>query len=136
MSENLKLCSTKRFNGVKLAYYLDTDNGDFWITREQISSFLGYSNPHVVVARIHKRHSDRLDKLSERIKIPCVKNGCIAEEEVTAYNFKGMLEICRHSRQPNANMIMDCLWEFIEDIAQETGRKRDGITGKEGKNNP
>lgn len=111
--------STKRFNGALLEYYLDTEPehaGDLWITREQIGKFLGYAQPENAIARIHTKHSDRLEKFSERIEIPITKDNSTATKEVIAYSFKGLLEICRWSKKPNADVIFDCLCEFIMDI--------------------
>lgn len=115
----LELHHTKRFNGALLEYYLDTEPehaGDFWITREQIGKFLGYTQPDNAIARIHTKHSDRLDNFSERIIITTAEDNRTATKEVTAYSFKGLLEICRWSRKPNADVILDCLFGFIEEI--------------------
>lgn len=123
MTRKLELHHTKRFNGALLEYYLDTEPehaGDFWITREQIGKFLGYAQPENAIARIHEKHSDRLDQFTERITIPLTKDNSTATKEVIAYSFKGLLEICRHSKQPNANTIIDCLWEFFDEIERSS----------------
>lgn len=39
-------------------------NDDILLTREQIGQALEYSNPIDAIYRIHKRHQDRLDKMS------------------------------------------------------------------------
>ena len=123
----LELHHTKRFNGALLEYYLDTDPehaGDFWITRKQIGTFLGYLQPDNAIARIHAKHSDRLNNFSERIEIPNRKDNRTATKEVIAYSFKGLLEICRWSRQPNADVILDCLFGFIEEIESNSKKER------------
>ena len=115
----LELHHTKRFNGALLEYYLDTEpehTGDLWVTREQIGTFLGYAYPNNAIARIHTKHSDRLEKFSERIEIPLTKDNSTETKKVIAYSFKGLLEICRWSKKPNADVIFDCLCEFIMDI--------------------
>ncbi len=125
MTKKLELHSTKRFNGALLEYYLDTEPehaGDLWVTREQIGTFLGYAHPDNAITCIHEKHSDRLDKFCERIEIPLTKDNSTATKEVIAYSFKGMLEICRWSRKPNADVMFDCVCGFIEEIknASET----------------
>lgn len=112
MSEKLELHSTQMFNGATLEYYLDTENGDLWVTREQIGSFLCYRQPQVAVGQIHAKHFDRLDKFSKHINVHY--NG--GNHKIVAYSFKGLLEICRWSRKPNADAFLDRLCEFIEKI--------------------
>ncbi len=122
----LELHSTKRFNGALLEYYLDTEpehTGDLWVTREQIGKFLGYAQPENAIARIHSKHSDRLEKFTAHIEIPNTKGNSTAMKEVIAYSFKGLLEICRWSRQPNADVIFDCLCEFIEEIESNSEKE-------------
>lgn len=123
MTRKLELHHTKRFNGALLEYYLDTEPehaGDFWITREQIGKFLGYAQPANSIARIHSKHSDRLNQFTAHIEIPNTKGNSTATKEVISYSFKGLLEICRWSRQPNADVIFDCLREFIEEIERSS----------------
>lgn len=114
MSGKLELHSTQRFNGDLLEYYLDTENGDLWVTRKQIGAFLGYKNPSISIGTMHKEHPERLDKFSKHINVQ-YNNGT---HKVLAYSFKGLLEICRHSRQPNADTIIDNLWEFLSEYGQ------------------
>ena len=118
MPNAMTLHSTKRFGNTKLEYYLDAD-GELWITREQIGKFLGYKNPADAMARIHTKHSDRLGNFSKRINTPNSET-----RKVIAYSFKGLLEICRWSRQPNADAILDCLWELIEEIEIHSQEER------------
>ncbi len=112
MAEKLELHSTEMFNGATLEYYLDTANGDLWVTREQIGSFLGYKNPHTAITLMHNKHFDRLDKFSKRINVQYSGGN----HKVVAYSFKGLLEICRWSRQPNADAVLNSLCELIEKI--------------------
>ena len=37
-------------------------------------------------------------------------------QTATVYNFKGLLEICRYSNQPRANMVIDWLWEIADEL--------------------
>ena len=110
--------SMTAFADSPIVYYLDA-NGELWITREQIGKFLGYKNPADAMARIHTKHSDRLGNFSKRINTPNSET-----RKVIAYSFKGLLEICRWSRQPNADAILDCLWELIEEIEINSQEER------------
>lgn len=38
------------------------------------------------------------------------------EQEVTVYNRKGIMEICRHSDQPKADAFMDFCWEVMDSL--------------------
>ncbi len=124
----LELHHTKRFNGTLLEYYLDTEPehaGDFWITREQIGKFLGYTQPANRIGQMHKKHSDRFDKFSERINITITRGNDVLIMEVVAYSFKGLLEICRWSRKPNADTILDNLWEMFSEIERSDKEKNE-----------
>ena len=37
----------------------------------------------------------------------------------TVYSFRGLLEICRFSNQPNANKVIDILWDIAYEIANK-----------------
>ena len=122
MNELVLLRSTS-FNNVELDCYVEPtqqDKGDFWATREQIGRLLEYENPEISIANIHNRHSERLCKFSTLTKLIRVEGGREVAREVTVYNFKGLLEICRYSNQPKANAVMDWLWEVADEI-RKTG---------------
>ena len=116
----LVLVNSKFFNGVRFDCYQDAhqqDSSDFWATRTQIGQLLEYENPGVSVGNIHNRNKERLDKFSRVNQIDLPSGG---KQEVTVYNFKGLLEICRYSNQPKANDVMDLLWEIADEI-RKTG---------------
>ena len=115
----LVLVKRAEFDGVELDCYVkpkQKDKGDFWATREQIGRLLEYEEPMKAIAKIHERHSERLDKFSTIVKLTTVEGGREVAREVTVYNFKGLLEICRYSNQPKADAVMDCLWEVADEI--------------------
>ena len=59
---NLKLMKTENFeNEIPCDFWMDI-NGEYFITREQIGTALGYSKPEISIANIHNRHKSRLDK--------------------------------------------------------------------------
>ena len=116
MSSNFQLVKQAQFNGIEFDCYRDNEaqgvSNDFWATREQIGRVLGYENPRDAIYRIHERHKERLDKFSG-VDVLSTPGG---KQEVIIYNFKGLLEICRHSDQPKADAVMDFLWEIADEI--------------------
>lgn len=68
---------------------------------------------------IHLKHKDRLEPLCIRIKLSGhPQTGTTLtkseEQERVYYTQKGIMEICRWSRQPKANNFMDWAWDIIE----------------------
>lgn len=114
----LKLATTRNFNGNELACYTEDtpqEKYDFWATREQIGKFLGYNNPKNAIGKIHERNKERLDKFSMVRQIDTPSRGT---QTATVYSFRGLLEICRFSNQPNANKVIDILWDIAYEISQ------------------
>ena len=103
---NLKLITTETFNNLSCNFYRNM-NDDILLTREQIGQALEYSNPIDAIYRIHKRHQDRLDKMSI-----CISDG--SGHDIYYYNEKGVMEICRWSNSKQANLFMDWVWDIIE----------------------
>ena len=103
---NLKLITTETFNNLPCNFYRNMNN-DILLTREQIGQALEYSNPIDAIYRIHKRHQDRLDKMSI-----CISDG--SGHDIYYYNEKGVMEICRWSNSKQANLFMDWVWDIIE----------------------
>ena len=92
-------------------------NDDILLTREQIGQALEYANPAKAIRKIHLKHKDRLDELSIRIKSPTTTNFGVVENlmtETVYYTQRGIMEICRWSRQPLANKFMDWVWNIVE----------------------
>lgn len=108
------------------------DTGDIWMTREQIGMALEYANPGVAIGNIHTRHPERLDQYAIRIPrdewlllslsnetydVPIEKgvefnlNATLSntggEKETYLYSNKGIMEICRWSKQPKADQFID-----------------------------
>lgn len=116
MANNLKLITTETFGDLSCNFYRNM-NDDILLTREQIGTALEYVNPREAIKNIHRKHKDRLDPLSLRIKL----GGCQTEptskseeQECVYYTQRGVMEICRFSRQPKANQFMDWVWDIIE----------------------
>ena len=107
---NLKLITTETFGDLSCNFYRNM-NDDILLTREQIGQALEYSNPSVALSIIHKKHKDRLDNFSVVIKTISTDGKAY---DTIYYTERGIMEICRWSRQPKANLFMDWVWDIIE----------------------
>ncbi len=85
-------------------------NDDILLTREQIGSALDYSDPDVALSKLHKKHHDRLDDLSVVTKLVSTDG---KSYQTRLYSDRGIMEICRWSRQPKANQFMDWVWDIV-----------------------
>ena len=86
------------------------------MTREQIGTALEYSDPRIAITKIHTRNADRLDLLSTSTKLVTVEEERTVEREMFVYNLRGVMEICRFSRQPKADKFMDFVWDVMESL--------------------
>ena len=119
MDGKFELATTRDFNGITLNCYREDgqeDPQEFWMTRTQIGQLLGYGNPRRAISDIHRLNKPRLDKFSSVREIRTVEGKRTMTREVTVYNFKGLLEICRYSQQPNAHKVIDVLWDIADEI--------------------
>lgn len=92
-------------------------NGKSWeMTREQIGRALECKEPRKYIAKIHERNADRLDSLSTVVKLTTVEGGITKEREIICYSLRGVMEICRLSRQPKADAFMDFCWDIMESL--------------------
>ncbi|MCM1315863.1 MAG: hypothetical protein NC244_10915 [Alistipes senegalensis] len=127
---DFKLITTESFEngiaekGVPCDFWKDGD--EYYVTREQIGTALGYSNPRKAIEKIHLKHKERLDKFSFICKSNSSNsaqsggidsNGSIQER--TFYTRKGIMEICRWSRQSTANKFMDWAYDIIDKLIAE-----------------
>ena len=115
MNGKFELATTRDFNGITLNCYREDgqeDPQEFWATREQIGQLLGYKRPRHAIANIHDRYRKRLDKFSGVLNLGTPSG----TQATTVYNFKGLLEICRYSQQPNAHKVIDVLWDIADEI--------------------
>ena len=120
MSSALQILTTRNFKGLSFDCYHEDgqDVGDFWATREQIGQLLGYKRPANAITKIHKQNKARLDKFSTNAVMAQVEGDRTVTRDVTVYNFKGLLEICRYSQQPKANAVIDFLWQISDELRQ------------------
>ena len=122
MSSNLALATSQNFGNVSCDFWKNTEQQEFYMTREQIGIALDYSIPDNAIIKIHERHSERLDKFSTYVTLTQVEGKREVSRDVIAYSSKGMYEICRWSRQPKADAFMDWVWEVIDSL--RTGESR------------
>ena len=106
---NLTLISTETFNNLPCNFYSNI-NDDILLTREQIGQALEYANPQKAIDNIHSKHRDRLDELSVTTKLRATDGKCY---NTMLYTERGIMEICRWSRQKQANIFMDWVWDII-----------------------
>lgn len=128
MTENVKLITTQNFNNIPCDFYKNI-NDEFLITREQIGTALGYKNPSEAIQSIHDKHNDRLDKFSTVLTLRTVLtlktvDDISVECEKTFYTLRGIIEICRWSKQSVADEFMDWCWEVIDNLIKEEQQKQ------------
>jgi prophage antirepressor-like protein len=109
----LNLVLSKQVGNVTVDGYYGAEQA--WFTREQIGEQLEYSDPTNAISKIHNCHRELLDlpEFSGVVKLSTPQGGT---QDVFVYSFKGVLEICRWSRQANANKIMQALYDMAEEI--------------------
>lgn len=107
------LIETRTINNARVdGYYHDKEA---WFTRYQIGLALGYEYPVEAVGRIHNRHRDRLNQFSRVSQIDTPSG----VQEGYVYSRRGVLEICRWSRQPKADEVMDALYDMAESVLEK-----------------
>ena len=111
---NLKLVETDVFNEIATCDFWGNANNEYLVTREQIGRALGYSNPTKAIDNIHRKHRERIDKFSTTLTLGVLEGDRYVERERILYNRKGIMEICRWSRQPLADKFMDWCWEIMD----------------------
>ena len=110
----MELVESRIINLVSVdGYYAD---GSAWFTREQIGAALGYGLPWQAITNIHNRHKERFEGRSVQLKLSSTDGKTY---ETWAYNFKGVMEICRWSNQPKADEVMDELYDMAEAVAEK-----------------
>ena len=107
--------TSKPFGAMNVDVY-QNDKHQYYMTREQIGAALEYAEPDKMIRTIHSRNSDRLDKFSTGIKLMRVEGNRTVERAMICYNLRGVMEICRLSRQPKADAFMDFCWDIMESL--------------------
>jgi phage antirepressor YoqD-like protein len=103
---------TSRFGGLAINI-VKTGQSEPGITRQQLGEMLGYDSPAKAIKDIHARNVERfqLGAFCARLKIQAADGKYY---DTYVYTFKGVLEVCRHSNQPNANAVIDWAWDTLD----------------------
>lgn len=111
----MTVITSKHFGALNVDVY-QNDKHQYYMTREQIGTALEYNNPNDAIRIIHSRNADRLDPLSTSFKLNGVEGGVTKVRNIITYNLRGVMEICRLSRQPKADAFMDFCWDIMESL--------------------
>lgn len=111
----MTVITSKSFGALNVDVY-QNDKHQYYMTREQIGAALEYNNPNKAIQNIHVKNTDRLDPLSTFLKLRKVEGGITKEREYICYSLRGVMEICRLSRQPKADAFMDFCWDIMESL--------------------
>ena len=109
---SLTLATQKPFGTLTCDFYKN-DSDEFYMTRDQIGTALEYTDPRVAIKKIHDRNADRFDTLSAVTKLVTTDGKAY---DTYVYNLRGVMEICRFSRQPKADKFMDFVWNVMESL--------------------
>ena len=108
----MNLAVKEIFEGNEMDVY-QNDQGEVYMTREQIGRALEYANPKEAIKNIHSRNRTRLDRFSTGAQIDTPSRGI---QETTIYNEKGIYEIIRHSKQPKADAFYDWVYDLLSKL--------------------
>ena len=114
-NNTMTVITSKPFGALNVDVY-QNDKHQYYMTREQIGRALECKDPRKYIAKIHERNADRLDSLSTVVKLTTVEGGITKEREIICYSLRGVMEICRFSRQPKADAFMDFCWDIMESL--------------------
>lgn len=108
----MELVKQEKFAGLDVGFYQD-ENGDVYMTRNQIGEALGYAQPQRAMNKIHERNKERLDKFSVVVKLGTT-DGKFYDTHL--YSEKGIYEIMRKSNQPKADEFYDFVYDIIKSL--------------------
>lgn len=111
----MTIITSKPFGALSMDVYED-NNHQYYMTREQIGRALEYSDPVTAICKIHNRNADRFDPLSSTTKLVVGEKNRTNTREFYMYSLRGVMEICRLSRQPKADAFMDFCWDIMESL--------------------
>lgn len=111
----MTVITSKPFGALNVDVY-QNDKHQYYMTREQIGRALECKEPRKYIAKIHERNADRLGSLSTVVNLTTVEGGITKEREIICYSLRGVMEICRLSRQPKADAFMDFCWDIMESL--------------------
>lgn len=111
MNSKLQLIKSESFGELQCDFY--KGGKEYYMTREQIGMALEYADPQDSIRKIHERNNDRLNQYSVQVKLTATDG---KKYNTTVYTRKGVMEICRFSRQPKADAFMDFVWDIMDGL--------------------
>jgi hypothetical protein len=111
----MTVITSKPFGALNVDVYEDNKH-QYYMTREQIGRALECKEPRKYIAKIHERNADRLDPLSSVVNLTTEVGNYTQERQTYMYSLRGVMEICRLSRQPKADAFMDFCWDIMESL--------------------
>lgn len=105
----MELVAKENFNNMSLDIF--GQNQEYFLTRRQIGEVLEYSKPEVAIGKIHARHKKQLDSFSVFTKLVNAEDDKVYD--MYYYSFRGVIEICRYSRQINAEALINKVYDFM-----------------------
>ena len=111
----ITVITSKPFGALNVDVY-QNDKHQYYMTREQIGRALECKEPRKYIAKIHERNADRLDPLSSVVNLTTEVGNYTQERQTYMYSLRGVMEICRLSRQPKADAFMDFCWDIMESL--------------------
>lgn len=111
----MTVITSKPFGALNVDVY-QNDKHQYYMTREQIGRALECKEPRKYIAKIHERNADRLDPLSSVVNLTTEVGNYTQERQTYMYSLRGVMEICRLSRQPKADAFMDFCWDIMESL--------------------
>lgn len=114
-NNSMTVITSKPFGALNVDVY-QNDKHQYYMTREQIGRALECKEPRKYIAKIHERNADRLDPLSSVVNLATEVGNYTQERQTYMYSLRGVMEICRLSRQPKADAFMDFCWDIMESL--------------------
>lgn len=111
----MTVITSKPFGALNVDVY-QNDKHQYYMTREQIGTALEYNNPSKAIQNIHVKNADRLDPLSSFLNLRNEVGNHTQMRQMYVYSLRGVMEICRLSRQPKADAFMDFCWDIMESL--------------------
>lgn len=114
-NNSMTVITSKPFGALNVDVYEDNKH-QYYMTREQIGAALEYTDPVRNISKIHDRNADRLNPLSSVVNLTTEVGNHTQMRQTYMYNLRGVMEICRFSRQSKADAFMDFCWDIMESL--------------------
>lgn len=112
MEEKISLATSRSFGDLNVDVYED-EKKEFFMTRSQIGTALEYGSPQKAIDKIIERNKERFIDNSVTVNLTATDGKSYNTNVLT---LRGVMEICRLSRQPKADKFMDFVWDIMESL--------------------